>query len=315
MLATPLRPPPPLASIHDGAKAIDQGGRPDLSRFQARDGTWLAYRLYPAENGATERLAYLAHGSSSSSAEINVLAHALARSGVTAVAIEARGHGASGMRGDVGYAGQIDDDLADLQAELRKTHPDARSTLIGFSAGGGFALRVAGGPRRGDFDQYILLAPFLGYFAPTNRPNEGAGRWTSSDIPRIVALKGLSALGVDWLQSLPVVDFANPPGLRYATSQYSYRLLVSYGPPTDWRAAFRATAGRIEVIDGENDELMDAPAYKTHLEPLGAKVTVLPGVDHIGVVYQPSAVAAIVAAVKASTLPPGGRSDPASPKS
>ena len=48
MLASPVRPPPPLASIHEGAMRIDVAGAPDLSRFQARDGTWLAYRLYPA---------------------------------------------------------------------------------------------------------------------------------------------------------------------------------------------------------------------------------------------------------------------------
>ncbi len=44
MLASPVRPPPPLASIHAGAAQIDEMGAPDLSR-QARDGTSLAYRL------------------------------------------------------------------------------------------------------------------------------------------------------------------------------------------------------------------------------------------------------------------------------
>ena len=38
-IATPLGTPAPLASIHSGAMAIDREGRPDLSRFQARDGT------------------------------------------------------------------------------------------------------------------------------------------------------------------------------------------------------------------------------------------------------------------------------------
>ena len=52
MLASPVRRPPTLASIHAGATQIDETGAPDLSRFQARDGTWLAYRLYPAQNGA-----------------------------------------------------------------------------------------------------------------------------------------------------------------------------------------------------------------------------------------------------------------------
>ena len=31
--------------------SIDPTDAPDLSRFQARDGTWLAYRLYPAADG------------------------------------------------------------------------------------------------------------------------------------------------------------------------------------------------------------------------------------------------------------------------
>jgi hypothetical protein len=45
MLATPVKSLPPLASIHAGALAIGREGKPELSRFQARDGTWLAYRL------------------------------------------------------------------------------------------------------------------------------------------------------------------------------------------------------------------------------------------------------------------------------
>jgi hypothetical protein len=61
MLAWPLRPPPPLASIHEGAMQIDAEGAPELSRYQARDGTWLAYRLYRAANGARDRIAILAH--------------------------------------------------------------------------------------------------------------------------------------------------------------------------------------------------------------------------------------------------------------
>ncbi len=114
MLASPLRAPPPLASIHEGAMRIDAAGAPALSRYQARDGTWLAYRLYPAANGAKDRVAILAHGSSAESTEMHPIAAALAGAGITAVAVDIRGHGASGTRGDVAYLGQLDDDLADL---------------------------------------------------------------------------------------------------------------------------------------------------------------------------------------------------------
>jgi hypothetical protein len=89
LLATPVRPPPPLASIQQGAQAIDQQALSPLSRFEARDGTWLAYRLYPAEDGRTDRLAIIAHGSSGLSEEMNIVARTLAESSVAAVAIDA----------------------------------------------------------------------------------------------------------------------------------------------------------------------------------------------------------------------------------
>ena len=302
-LAAPLRAPPPLASIHAGAMNIDREGLAALSRFQARDGTWLAYRLYPAQNGVMDRLALIAHGSSASSDEMHVVARTLAQNGVAAVAIDARGHGASGTRGDIAYLGQLDDDLADLIAEMRKSYPTARLELIGHSAGGGFALRIAGGPLGAQFDRFVLLAPYLGYTAPTNRPNEGAGKWVEVDLPRMIALTLLSRLGNAWAQSLPVIAFANvPEAARSVTSRYSARLAGNYGPPADWRAAFQAAAGRIDVIVGENDELMNAPAYRDAVEPLGAKVTLLPDVDHMGIVHRPAALAAILAAA-APALP------------
>ncbi len=298
MLAWPLRPPPPLASIHEGAMRIDAGSAPDLSRYQARDGTWLAYRLYPAANGARDRIAILAHGSSAQSIEMHAVATALAASGVTAVAVDFRGHGASGTRGDVAYPGQLDDDLADLIAELRKSDPAARLSLIGHSSGGGFALRIAGEPLGAAFDRFVLLSPYLGYSAPTNRPAEGRARWASPDLPRIVATILLGRLGIDWPQSLPVIAFANAPEAKMAvTSRYTFRLLQNYTAPLDWKGAFGRSKGRIAVIAGADDELMDAEAYRRELPPLGASVTVIPGVDHIGIVYRPEAIKAIVAAI------------------
>jgi pimeloyl-ACP methyl ester carboxylesterase len=298
MLASPLRPPPPLVSIHEGAMQIGAAGAPHLSRFQARDGTWLAYRLYPAANGAKDRIAILAHGSSANSIEMNAVATALAGDGVTAVAVDFRGHGASGTRGDIGYRGQLDDDLVDLMGELRKMNPTARFSLIGHSAGGGFALRIAGGPLSDAFDRFVLLAPYLGYSAPTNRPNEGPGRWVSPDLPRIVATLMLERLGIDWPQSLPALAFADAPETKmFVTSEYSFRLWRNYTAPPDWQGAFARAKGRIAVVAGADDQLMDAEAYRRELPALGASVTIVPGVDHIGIVYRSEAIKAILAAM------------------
>ena len=87
--------------------------------------------------------------------------------------------------------------------------PTAPLTLLGHSAGGGFALRVASSPIQNLFARTVLLAPYLGYDAPTNRPDSGG--WASADIPRILGLLALRGLGIDCCEALPVLAFAVPP--------------------------------------------------------------------------------------------------------
>ena len=55
----------------------------------------------------------------------------------------------------------------------------------------------------------MLLAPYLGYDAPTTRPNSGG--WAKADIPRIVALMALRRAGINCCEALPVLAFAVPP--------------------------------------------------------------------------------------------------------
>ena len=113
LLAVPVSPPPPLESIRAGALAVDRSGMPDLSHFQARDGSWLAYRVYPAANGDKQKIAILIHGSGGHSTIMNGIAKRLAAENFLVVVPDIRGHGASGTRGDIAYYGQLDDDLDD----------------------------------------------------------------------------------------------------------------------------------------------------------------------------------------------------------
>jgi len=77
----------------------------------------------------------LIHGSSDDGAGIHPLAKALRDAGASVYVPVLRGHGNSGRVGDIDYIGQLEDDLADFVAVLRRLHPNASLSLIGFSSG------------------------------------------------------------------------------------------------------------------------------------------------------------------------------------
>jgi pimeloyl-ACP methyl ester carboxylesterase len=284
MIATPLVAPPELRSISAARGTIDLSALPAIERFQAREGTALGFRHYPATGPATGRVAILFHGSSGSSGNaIHVLSMALAAHGVESYAVDIRGHGASGTRGDISYIGQLEDDLADFVAVVRKTSPTAPLTLIGHSAGGGFALRVAGSPIQGLFVRTVLLAPYLGYYAPTNRPNSGG--WASPDMPRIIALTMLRRIGIVCCDALPVLAFAVPPNSAQSlVPAYTERLRSNFATHLDFRTDLAAATRPVSIYSGADDELMLADKYAEAVRGVAPPVTVklIDGISHIG---------------------------------
>src|SRR5229473_2413741 len=294
LIAWPVRHPPELASISDARKSVDFTALPGISRFQARDGTMLGFRHYPASSPATGRAAIVIHGSSGSSGTtIHALSATLAAHGVETWAVDIRGHGASGTRGDIAYVGQLEDDLADFVAVVRNTTPTAPLTLIGHSAGGGFALRVAASPIQNLFERTVLLAPYLGYDAPTNQPNSGG--WASPDIPRILGLLALRKIGIDCCEALPTLAFAVPPNSEnILVPAYSDRLMRNFAT-RGYRVDLAAATKPLMVISGADDELMLADKYAEAVRGITPPVDVklIDGVNHIGVVSDPKAVSII----------------------
>jgi alpha-beta hydrolase superfamily lysophospholipase len=292
LMAWPVRQPPELASVSKARKSVDFLTLPALARFVARDGTELAYRHYPARTPTTDRVAIVVHGSSGSSGgAIHALSGALATRGVETYALDIRGHGASGTRGDITYVGQLDDDLADFVAELRKVHPTAPLTLIGHSSGGGFVLRIAGSRLQNLFARTVLLAPYLGYDAPSSRPN--AGGWASADVPRFMALELLHRLSLPFAESLPVIAFAVPPhSAKALTATYSWRLLRDFGASADYRRDFAGATRPIAIFAGADDELIRADRLRDGAGDR-ATIRIIEGVDHMGIVCDPAAVSVI----------------------
>src|SRR5216683_4586431 len=299
LIAWPVRQPPELRSISQARGSVDFSALPGISRFQARDGTMLGFRHYAASGPATGRGAIVIHGSSGSSGTtIHALSAASAGRGVETWAIDIRGHGASGMRGDIGYVGQLEDDLSDFVAVVRNTTPTVPLTLIGHSAGGGFALRVAGSPIQNLFERTVLLAPYLGYNAPTNRPNSGG--WASADIPRIIGLLALRAVGINCCEALPVLAFAVPPNSeKNLVPTYTDRLMRNFATHRDYRTDLAAATRPLTIISGADDELMLADKYAAAVRGVTPPVDVklIDGVNHMGIVSAPEAVSVIAADV------------------
>ncbi|MDA9501729.1 alpha/beta hydrolase [Bradyrhizobium sp. CCBAU 11357] len=295
MIATPLQRPPEMRSVSDSTKGIDWSTLPPLERFQARDGTWIGYRHYSPSGSATGGGAVFIHGSSGSSGAVNhALTHAIAARGVETWALDIRGHGGSGTRGDIGYVGQLEDDLVDFVAHVRKSAPDLPLTLIGHSAGAGFSLRVAATPIMQDmFVRTVLLAPYLGYDAPTNRPSNGG--WVSADIPRFLGLAALRKLGIDCCSQLPVLAFAVPvSSAKYLTSTYSDRLMRNFATH-GYRIDLPATTRPLTIISGAEDEMMISDKYAEAVQAIKPTIDVkiIAGINHMGIVTQAKAISVI----------------------
>jgi alpha-beta hydrolase superfamily lysophospholipase len=303
MVAAPLSPPPELRSVSATARAVDRSTMPALERYAARDGTQLAYRHYPGRGPVNDRIAILIHGSSGSSTSVHALADALAARGVETYAPDIRGHGGSGTRGDIAYLGQLEDDLADLVALVRRTSPNAPLTLLGHSAGGGFALRVAGSPIQDLFVRTVLIAPYLGYDAPTNKPHSGG--WASADIPRLFGLMALGKIGVDCCESLPTLAFAVPPHSETnLTPAYSYRLMRNFAT-RGYKADLAGAKKPITLFAGADDEMMISDRYADAIHAVvpTADVRLIAGANHMATVGAPKAVSVIADDVATRGVP------------
>ncbi|MDA9509724.1 alpha/beta hydrolase [Bradyrhizobium sp. CCBAU 11386] len=295
MIATPPERPPEMRSVSESVKLVDFSTMPPLERFQARDGTWLGFRHYVPNGSASGRGAIFIHGSSGSSGTVNhALTHAIALRGVETWALDMRGHGASGTRGDIGYVGQLEDDLVDFVAHVRKAAPDLPLTLIGHSAGAGFSLRVAATPIMQDmFVRTVLLAPYLGYDAPTNKPH--AGGWAIADVPRLLGLTALRKLGIDCCSQLPVLALAVPANsAKYLVSTYSDRLMRNFAT-RGYRLDLAATTRPITIFGGAEDEMMISDKYAETVQAIkpSVDVKIIDGINHMGIVTSPKAISAI----------------------
>lgn len=287
----------PLASINEPFAKVDFSAVPPNSHFTARDGTRLAWLHYPATGRTAEtapRRIVLVHGSSARGRSMHPMAQALAAAGFDVAALDIRGHGDSGPRGHIAYIGQLEDDIEDFMQTQAWPGP---STLLGFSSGGGFVLRFAAAPRARLFDRYLLLSPFLHPSSPTKRP--GNGDWVSIGLPRIIALSILNPIGITAFNHLATLRFGLNEDVRaQLTGQYDHALATNFRPHSDYVQDIRNIRKPLRIVAGQNDELFDATRFAPVFQEAGhaVPVTLVEGINHMGLTLDPTALQAVVAA-------------------
>ncbi len=290
-----MTPGPGQADPYDfeALAGLDRTTLPAPRPVIARDGTALAVRHY----GHDARTAVVAlHGMFTDGSCFHRMATDLVRRGRATVHVpDLRGHGASGGRpGDVDHVGQLDEDLVDVLASVRAQRPGASVVLLGHSSGGALVLRHAGAGPGAGVEGYVLLAPFLGGDAPTTRRVPGGP--VTVDLPRFADIARRSAGGDPSGQDQVVLRFdpSGLPGTGLAAQAYTYRMMLSLAPRTDFATELAAIAQPLLVVAGSLDGCFDAERYEPTIAP-HAKGTfrVLPGVTHLGVLSSPPAWAAI----------------------
>jgi non-heme chloroperoxidase len=283
--------PQPVDSINQPFRNINTSDLPPIKTYRSWDSSELAYRHYTAI-GKPQGSVTLIHGSSASSTSMHSLAKALAAAGYEVFALDMRGHGQSGERGHIGYVGQLETDLA---AFVHHVQPSKPASLVGFSSGGGFVLRVAGSVYQTLFQHYVFLAPFISQDAPNQKRNSGG--WASVGLPRIIALSIANSLGIRAFNSLPVIGFGlNGQAQQLLTPFYDFNLATNFRPQSDYQLNLQLASKACAVIAGDSDELF----FSEHLAPMVKAanqtwpVQILPGLGHIDMLLHKSAHEALI---------------------
>lgn len=294
-IALPFPQIPPEVDVFGFAAENDKSTTdlPPLQQLRARDGDALAYRFY---DSASERILIFIHGSSYHGGGYDALARYVSAAGAAKVVLpNMRGHYFSGRRrGDVEYIGQYEDDIVDLIRELHKEGHMGPIILGCHSSGAGFVLRFAGGtgPHEEAIAGYIALAPIIPRTAAVRGGD--AGGWNVIDLPRILGLVALNAIGVHGFDGLPIIAFNKPASAWNGTETlaYSWRLNSSYHPRNDYASDVRAMPANALILVGDKDEAVDGAALLGLLNSAAYRgvAEILAQTTHFGIFHDAEAL-------------------------
>ena len=241
-------------------------------------------RIYKSES---KDIMILIHGSGSDSRYLANIANTIANENIaTVITPDMRGHGRNkGNRGYIDFIGQLENDIEDF-IQFSKQNLNANNIILaGHSSGGGFVLRFIGNPKNSKVDKAILIAPYLGYKAPTVKPNSGG--WVTVALKRIIGLSMLNNVHVKNLNYLPVLFFNRPENINDSLQipTYSYNLLMNFDSK-GYQQEIKNINIPCLVLVGNEDESFYPKQFPIVFEPSKkfVKVEIIENVKHLDIV-------------------------------
>ncbi len=252
--------------------------------IKTRDNYEIFNRVYKSDS---KDVLILIHGSGSESRYLANLADSIAKANIaTVLTPDMRGHGRnSGKRGDIDYIGQLEDDIEDLIQFSKKNLGAKKIILAGHSTGGGFVLRFIGNPKNSKVDKAILLSPYLGYDAPTVKPNSGG--WVKVALKRIIGLSMLNKIGIKSFNNLPVLFFNRPEDINdnLQVPYYSFNMTMNFDTK-NYKDEIKNINIPCLVLVGKQDESFYSEQFPKIFEPAKkfVRLEILDSVKHLDIV-------------------------------
>jgi len=211
------------------------------------------------------------------------LGRLLAKQGIASYLIDLRGNGKSeGIRGDISYIGQYEDDIETIIMKIRKRHPSSSIVLGGHSGGSVIALRYAHKYGCKEVDALYQFAPI---YVNHNHSYPKKNNKRNISKPKLNYLKLLLAKLLPFLQYIKVVRFPNVGvPLEGRVYQFSYRAIRSFFLD-DIDKYYRDIEVPLFLSIGELDEVTDF----SFVESIASRYKVsnlnrTPMSDHISIV-------------------------------
>lgn len=249
-----------------------------------RDDKDIFSRVYKSKS---KDVVILIHGSGSDSRYLADMANAIANENIaTVITPDMRGHGRNkGKRGDIDFIGQLENDIEDyIQFSRKKLNAD-KVILAGHSSGGGFVLRFIGNQNNTKVDKAILIAPYLGYKAPTVKTNSGG--WVKIALKRIIGLSMLNSVRVKTINHLPVLFFNRPENIddSLQVPSYSYSMTMNFDSK-DYQQEIKNINIPSLVLVGKEDESFYPEQFPIVFEPSKkfVQVKIIENAKHLDIV-------------------------------